>query len=223
MTGEDRRDVMLAFPHNGTVTTGFALSVLAAVHAPGSRIGGVTDLRTGPFLAHARGEIAKRFLATDGMDWLWMIDTDMVFSADTLPALLDWADPEQMPLIGAACRTLAGDGQVIITAYRAGKEETGEYGLTSLSGTGLPGDTLIQVDATGCACLLAHRSVFTRIDQNNPAGPGLWFAEKIIDGRIFGEDMSFCLAAADAGIPVHVHTGVQAGHLRPMQLGEVCP
>jgi GT2 family glycosyltransferase len=36
-----------------------------------------------------------------------------------------------------------------------------------------------------------------------------------------GEDMTFCLRAAAAGIPVHVATGVQVGHMKPGMLGKV--
>jgi hypothetical protein len=33
--------------------------------------------------------------------------------------------------------------------------------------------------------------------------------------------LTFCLRAAAAGIPVHVHTGVQVGHIKPQMLGKV--
>jgi hypothetical protein len=216
----ETQDVVLAFPHPGQVTTDFMLSVLAVTHAADTRIAAVTDLRTGPFLAQARTEIGRRFLAS-GLPWLWMVDSDMTFTENTLPALLDWADPATTPLVGALCRTLAG-GQTIVTAYRADKDPDGRFGFTSLHGGELPADTLIRVDATGCACLLAHRSVFERIDAHEGT-PALWFCEQTIDGRPFGEDMSFSLRCAAAGVPLHIHTGIRAGHLRAVQIGEAIP
>ena len=217
------RTVMLAFPHPGHVSTEFMLSVLAASNPPATPIAGITDLKTGPFLSQARGEITTMFLDS-GLEWLWMVDADMRFTADTLPALLAYAHPDTVPVIGATCQAITRNGQVIVTAYRADKDETtGRFGMTSLAGDDLPPDTLIRVDATGCACLLIHRTVFTRLDENWPGPHGLWFAEQAIDGRIFGEDMSFCLRCGDAGIPVHVHTGIQAGHMRDIQVGEVTP
>jgi hypothetical protein len=45
----------------------------------------------------------------------------------------------------------------------------------------------------------------------------------IVDGRQQGEDLSFCLRCAMAEIPVYVHTGVQVGHMKAVQLGQVSP
>jgi GT2 family glycosyltransferase len=36
-----------------------------------------------------------------------------------------------------------------------------------------------------------------------------------------GEDLTFCLRAAAAGYPIHVHTGVQVGHMKSTTLGKV--
>lgn len=38
---------------------------------------------------------------------------------------------------------------------------------------------------------------------------------------LMGEDLTFCLRCAAAGIPVHVHTGVQVGHMKSVMLGNV--
>ena len=35
---------------------------------------------------------------------------------------------------------------------------------------------------------------------------------------LMGEDMTFCLRCAAADIPVHVHTGVKAGHMKTQML-----
>jgi hypothetical protein len=48
-----------------------------------------------------------------------------------------------------------------------------------------------------------------------------WFREIVVDGRDFGEDMSFCLRANVAGFPIHVNTGVRVGHIKSAMLGEV--
>ena len=195
------RNVMLAFPHNGTVRTDFLLSVLSAAADNNSPINGVVDERTGPFMAQARGRIATAFLAS-GLEWLFMVDSDMTFNERTLPALLAWADPDERPLIGAVCQTVAGSGGLILTAYEATTHD-GKFSLDTL--TDLPPDQLVPVAATGCACLLAHRSVFTRItDKFGDQVP--WFAEQVIEGHSYGEDLSFCLRAADAGIQLYIHS-----------------
>jgi len=41
-----------------------------------------------------------------------------------------------------------------------------------------------------------------------------------MNGRRVGEDLSFCLRARSAGVPVNVHTGVQVGHVKSRMLGK---
>jgi hypothetical protein len=84
-------------------------------------------------------------------------------------------------------------------------------------------DTITQVAATGCACLLVHRSVFEVITEQRPEEEGLWFAEMTIGRTQYGEDVSFCLRCGLCGIPVHVHTGIQVGHIKTVTLGKVSP
>ena len=50
-----------------------------------------------------------------------------------------------------------------------------------------------------------------------------WFRESAFGAALslLGEDLTFCLRCAAAGIPVHVHTGVQFGHVKPVMLGKV--
>jgi hypothetical protein len=46
-----------------------------------------------------------------------------------------------------------------------------------------------------------------------------WFRETPVGPMaLMGEDMTFCLRCAAAGIPVHVHTGVKAGHMKTTML-----
>jgi len=216
----EAKDVMLVFPHPGTVAADFALSLVSVTRDP-TRIAGIADLRTGPFMSGARNDLAGLFLAS-GLEWLWMVDADMVFNEHTLPAMLAWADPEEVPLLGAYCWAMTRDGAMVVTAYRADKDDNGRFGLSSLIATDLPDNSLVKVEATGAACLLAHRTVFTRINTHTGTDQQ-WFNEQTIDGRPFGEDLSFCLRAGAAGIPLYVHTGIQAGHMRDMQLGQVHP
>jgi hypothetical protein len=104
--------------------------------------------------------------------------------------------------------------------YRADKTAAGEVGFTSLEH--LPdGDDLLEVDATGAACLMIHRTVFERMTDHDKANDQLWFAELAVDNRQFGEDFSFCIRARAAGIPVHVRTGARTGHVKPVIIGEV--
>ncbi len=216
------RDVMFAFPHCGEVKTEFMMSLFAAVNDGESRIGELREFRTGPAMAQARNQITRMFLLS-GMDWLWMVDTDMMFSGKTLPALLSVADPDTMPVVGALCFVQAGPetGEQYPTMFEGVRDEAGKFTFKSYDR--FPMNDPVQVAATGAGCILIHRDVFGKIAKVQPEYDGLWWAETLADGCLFGEDFSFCMRCALAKVPVHVHTGVQVGHLKSSVLGTVTP
>jgi hypothetical protein len=65
-----------------------------------------------------------------------------------------------------------------------------------------------------------HRDALLEVEKasKDPAAP--WFRESAAGGKLalMGEDLTFCLRCAAAGIPVHVHTGVKAGHMKTTML-----
>jgi hypothetical protein len=78
---------------------------------------------------------------------------------------------------------------------------------------GWPVDEVVQVDATGAACLIVHRTVFEKIAADYQE-PWIWFQETKMGGKDVGEDITFCLRARGAGFPVHVDTKIQFGHMK---------
>lgn len=206
------------FCHPGEVRTEFMMSVLHAAK-PGGPISQVKDHAAGPVLTIARSDMARDFMKTD-CDWLWFVDTDMVFTPRTLPALLKWADPVQRPVVGALCMAIANK-ELRPTMYLVQREPS--FGFAPCDPDGYPKDKLVRVDATGCACLLIHRTVFDRLTKQNPDDENLWFTEMVVDGVALGEDLSFSLRLAMAEIPLFVHTGIKVGHIKPIKLGDVSP
>lgn len=204
------------------------------------------DAANGGHLAHEEGRIAVR-CSTNGLvaarnatavaflhsgsEWLLWLDTDMGFAPDTLERLLAAADPVTRPIVGALCFASREVGQDGMGGFRTLARPTiydwtpMPDGHTRFVGRILyPVNDLVPCAATGSACVLIHRSVFERIsamlvDHGQPAGS--WYDRAPgSDGALLGEDISFCMRAGAAGIPVHVHTGVRTTHLKPMWLGE---
>ena len=224
----DPDSVVMAWCTGGMVTSGFMDSVLGAFIADetgGQRLRGHMTLLSGPRVAEARTQIVRQFLtpgAYGDASWLWMVDDDMTFDADTLDRLIDVADRDERPVVGGLC--FAGERGIFIrpTIYRfinaAGDiEPVFDY----------PRDALAKVDATGAACLLIHRSVLERMAEvfgNTERGrsPYPWFVEGMASttGSSYGEDIAFCLRLHHLGIPLHVHTGVHVGHLKTTVLDE---
>lgn len=167
-------------------------------------------------LPDGRNEIVQRFLASDS-EWLFMVDADMAFPADTVDRLVAAADPDTAPVVGGLClgmRIVGVDDahmpqvETFPTMYRIVTvgDETGFAPFDTY-----PENQLVQVAATGAACLLVHRSAAERVQQG--FGP-TWFSQL---GHA-GEDMSFCLRLANCEIPVHVHTGIRVGHQKAVHL-----
>lgn len=217
---------MVAYIHPGEVNGAFVDCLMTTVDSDmaGDRlIGRRLSMRSGPRIASARNEVVRKFLATE-CEWLWMLDTDMTFAPSVLPRLLQQADSSQRPILGALCFGGARGGVVFPTLYRLRppSEDHGPMEVIEDYPTGL-----VKVDATGCACLLVHRSVFERIAEvKRPDGavafpqPLTWFSESAYGPHEFGEDWTFCLRVQQAGIPVYVDTRVKVGHVKPAVLDE---
>jgi GT2 family glycosyltransferase len=160
-------------------------------------------------IATARNGIVRTFLKSADSDWLWMIDTDMVFKPDALELLLEAADPVDRPIVGGLCFGKALDGFVYPTLYKLNDDENAFQYMHDYDR-----DSLVQVDATGAACLLMHRSALEKVREIYTE-PMEWFQDIIWQGLDTGEDITFCLRLREVGVPVYVHTGVHIGHVKP--------
>ncbi len=179
------------------------------------------DQETGAGQLHnGRTSVVRAFLDDSLADWLWFIDADMGFAPETVDRLLAVADPTDRPIVGGLCFAQKHDGfgdhgalryRLTPTVYRM-YETDDEVGFVPIFD--YPRDQVIEVDATGAACFLVHRTV---LEDLRTIHGDKWFSlislPKGKNGFTeFGEDMSFFLRAKAAGFPVHVDTGVQTTH-----------
>jgi GT2 family glycosyltransferase len=182
-----------------------------------ARVRTVIALESGPNISTGRNLIAAEFLEKNLAPWLFMCDTDMSFGGDTIDRLMAAADPAARPVVGGLCHSLAR-GEKQPTMYELVKAPGGDLAFRRYREWAE--DTVMRVSATGAACLLMHRDALQQVEKtsNDPAAP--WFRESATGGRmaLMGEDMTFCLRCAAAGIPVHVCTGVKAGHMKTTML-----
>jgi cephalosporin hydroxylase len=184
------------------------------------------NIRAHPIkIAECRNLAAKAFLDHSDAEWLFWVDTDMGFEADALERLLEAADPDKAPVVGALCFANMESGwdgmggyrfKIVPTMYRIGRTEDGsgsfcEYGA-------YPDDAACQVAATGSAFIVIHRTVLEKVRAEH----GDHWYHQLADekGEVVGEDLSFCLRAGAMGIPMFVHTGVKTTHHKEMWLSE---
>jgi GT2 family glycosyltransferase len=202
------------------VTGEFCESLVSVAMEAATPLDAVLRYVSGPNISTPRNLVVDEFLRRYDAPWLLMVDTDMVFSGSALDRLIAAADPVERPLVGALCFSPAA-GEVRPTMYEITQKDSGALGFAHLQTW--PEDTCVQVSATGTGFLLMHRGALETVAAHSRDTAAPWFRETPVGAplSLMGEDMTFCLRAGAAGIPVHVHTGVQVGHMKPEMLGKV--
>jgi hypothetical protein len=173
-------------------------------------------------ITHVRNNIMRKFMVMDEVDWLLMLDTDMVVPENLIDILLEDADPDPMspgytPFIGGLCFSINGEAKLYPTMYRwTGPEEN--LALEVINDY-VPG-SMVEVDATGAACLLMHKDALGRIAQASGGDIFPWFKEFEYKGTALSEDFGLMRRAADLGFTVRVNTKASIGHFKPFVLSE---
>ena len=221
-------DVYIASPSPGSVRTKFMSSCMNLVdydRQNDRRIFTFVNYVCGPALGIERNRIVAKFL-DQPCEWLLQIDSDMAFPPDILDRLLEVADEEKAPIVGAACAL--SDGRPNTLYWNAAKTKLKPRKPGKGSGP------CVDVDATGGAFLLVHRKVFLSLLKSGQArrDPLLWFGDVLrpvqtgtgkaglMRGVVQGEDTGFCQRAKEAGFGVKVLRGLGLEHEKTVFLQE---
>jgi len=175
-------------------------------------------------VAAARSEIAAYFLEHTDAEWLFMVDSDMGFAEDTVDRLVESAERNSVPVIGALCFAQKMDtdlapGQFHATRYRIQptlytylERPNGERGFQSI--TKYRRDAFQHVAGTGAACILIHREALEAVGPE----PFMPVTDPLAGGngtpRTFSEDLSFCIRVQAAGLEMGVDTGIKTTHYK---------
>lgn len=173
-------------------------------------------------VAAGRSEIAANFLTTDA-EWLFMVDTDMGFERDTVDRMVDSAVANDVTVLGALAFAQKQDTDMLPapffgqrfriqpTLYRYTEvRETGERGFRVR--THYHRDAYQEVDATGAACLLIHRSALEKVGPDPFRPLTVQGAGGNGTDRTFSEDLSFCARLANVGVRIGVDTSIKTTH-----------
>lgn len=214
-------DVFAAYLHDGDqVSHSFMRSVMNTDRDLlwGGTFTGILT-RTGA-IADSRNQATTYFLGETDAQWLWFVDTDMGWEPEALPMLLEQADPDKAPFVGAHCVALRHGDPDGAGGYRTKLQPT----LYAWDGHGfrafdprLERSTLVAVDGTGAACLLLHRTALLAMRAGMPRDEW-WTPVRGEDERLLGEDLSFSYRAMRAGLPMFVHMGVRTTHAKRVWL-----
>jgi hypothetical protein len=191
--------------------------------------GGHISLQSSPRVAEARSQVVDEFIRPGSpvaAEWLFWLDADASFDRDILARLMEHADAEKAPIVGALAFGGSNPDNMFPTVYSLARSEKGWELDKDLD---YPRDALVKVGATGCHCVVVHRSVFIKMGKAfefMPDGvtknPYPWYVEGHVDaqGRPIGEDIAFCIKAQAIDAPVFVHTGIISGHVKEVVLDQ---
>lgn len=225
--------VLVAYPHPATgIQHSFSVSLMSLVNfdaAHHQRVFGAAgplQMRCGTGgLVDARNKMVAYFLDQVDDEWLWMVDTDMGFAADTVDRLVEAADPVDRPVVGALCFALKmgdpdGYGGYVTspfpTIYGWGQTADGTNGFRVADE--YPRNAVVQVAGTGAACLLIHRVAAEKLRAEYG---DTWFDPvRYENGKFVSEDLSFCYRLGAQSVPIYVHTGVKTTHAKTVWVGE---
>lgn len=143
-------------------------------------------------LDEKRNKCVRAFLDTDCTHLLFW-DSDTVGAPGVIIELLK----ANKPVIAAVVYRKGGDHAPVFGYWQ---EDTRMYRVP------VPFDynKILEVDIVGTGFVLIKREVFEQLEEP-------WF--QCYEKGNAWEDIYFCLKCKDAGIPIHVHTGLHLGHI----------
>jgi len=156
------------------------------------------EFANGEFLrdvAVARNSIVRQ-AKWNGCTHLVMLDTDQIYPPDTIAQLMSH---DKDCVTGAVHRRYPPFDLI----FQRGS--IGNY-IHVPDEESYSGD-LIEIDATGCACMLFNMKIFATIKEP-------WFEFSANEkGNPVGEDINFCQKMRDHGYKIHADTSIAVDHL----------
>ena len=145
------------------------------------------------------------------IDWMLWVDSDVVITPQIINDMWEVADKDKAPVLSGVYFTFWRPEGTSVPTPVPTIFNIDEKGVSTPVHP-LPENTLIEVGYIGMGLVLMHRSIFKKLD---PLFNGLYFDESMKPGGIFmSEDGSFCAKLREAKIPILVHTGIIAQHMK---------
>ena len=146
-------------------------------------------------VAKARNEIAYK-TATEGYDYVLMVDSDMILPQNTLECMLD-GEPDICLGVYPRKNTKSGDTELF---KDSGIDFFDRYKYSELT------EDRMEVKGGGFGCVLIKASVFGKMDYP-------WFKfEAYKDFTALSEDLYFCDRVGKIGIKIVADTRIRCGH-----------
>ena len=185
---------LIAIPCMDMVHTMFMLSVVS-MHKPGNCM---TAVSRSSLVYDSRNKLAD-MAVKDGYDRILWLDSDMHFSPNTMQRLDEDLDAGR-DFVTALAYTRKTPVKPCIYSGLIEKDGTTE----AVTYENVPKSGIFEIAACGFGCVMMNVDVFSKVGQYGPP-----FAP--LPG--WGEDLSFCVRAANAGITLWCDSGIRVGHI----------
>ena len=215
----EKKFMVIFVPHMGTVSMDWALMFRRLPMPVGTNflasMGSPIDI--------TRDIMANRAIE-DGYEWAFFLDSDVLPPADVFPKLLSHGQP----IVGGLYKARKFEGLSYWAAWRRGTDPEHQDQFSPLQSWG--DAKTVEVDVTGCGCLLVHRSVLLTIRERFPDLPFFYWASTrkraMLDKMNLpdvamtevSEDFWFCLLAKASGYKVLIDPSVQCEHLSAIKI-----
>ncbi len=209
-----KQTIAIGFVHPDKVHSSFMAAIIRLLRKEFSRVEQVIQVHSGPKVDDARNELFKAWLQSTNANRLLMVDTDMIPPDNTISRLLG----HNKDIVGGLCFSGSGNTTVKPVIHVVEPDENGKPSINIL--WNYPPDRLVEVDATGGACMMITRKCAEKVWQARGLNhPMPWFAHGMHNGVRIGEDIAFCLTAQKVGFKTFVDTGLEIPHIKSFSMG----
>ena len=188
--------VMIAIPCMDQVPTPFMQSM--AMLAKPSEHEFAMASRTGSLIYNSRNDLAIQAIVS-GFDWVFWLDSDIVFPPDILAKMLKEAEEKSLDFLsGLYFRRVQPYTPVAFDHLEV--NEDGEWSNMD----DIP-DGLFEVAGCGFGCVLIRTSVLNDVREK--------YADMFMPIAHMGEDLSFCWRARQCGHKIWMDPDIELGHV----------
>lgn len=150
-------------------------------------------------------------LLNEGIQWLFMLDSDVLVPPDTVLRLMNYRVPIISALYPQRYPTFDGTNAVYKPCmFSEGVDPQGNTQLVPI--TNFQYGQVIEVAYAPGGAILIHRSVFETMLQAGVKNFFEWTMHPITNPNGRSEDFEFCRRARACGFKVMIDTGIQAAH-----------
>lgn len=217
---KQKETVAIGWCHAGEMDTEFGLSIMSIIRDRPKRVGQFYCVEGIGLLAKSRNIMVKHFLENTTDDWLLMLDADERIAVPVFDLLVATADAAERPIVAGLYFAALWEGPHLrpVPLIFSSDEEKGIQPIDNY-----PKNSVIPIAAAGTGALLMHRSALKKLREQFPDNPDwAWFQDGPIgNNKWLSEDLMFCSRLAQAGIPIHAHTGAILQHHKSIWVDEI--